>query len=333
MEVPLLDLQQLATLRALISQNDLSYKQKEIVTILGGINSILNHYIASGDVNDARISEIIAAISKDTKLKVKAEDDIAENHQISLDPNDSILRSIFPESVSKKVAVLILNKILMVLFITAFISITVINSIEFFVYHSPSYYEMDNTLYISNANFMALSIIIFLRLPMMLYLVGLSLFINVKALKLLSRTFLFWFKLLYFVKWFVLWEILSLSNDADYGTVYTMDKILTTISIVTIIILVTSMDGLYLSVWSKRAILSSALLYFASGLFGFWFDGQLWYHTASVTVAGYELHVLQWLGSVVQTLVIFVARQTVSLWRDPTKSTVIGKATYIRWSG
>ena len=320
MEIPLLELQYKATLQSLLVEEDLSYKQEEIVAILGGINGILNHYIASGDIDDDRILRIISVIKQDSKLKVKAKDDTVEDHQISLDPNESILRNIFPKSFCDKLTALVLNKIMMGFFFAAFLSIIVINSIENLVYHKAP----DGLL--------ALSIAICLRIPMTLHLIAMVMFINVKALKLLSRTFLFWFKLLYFVQWFALWQLLDHANALKYGALYICDAILVAINVVMVIILVSSMDGLHINIWSKRAILSLTLLYFTSTLFAYWLNGDEWYPSASITIAGYQLHLVERLRSVGQTLVIFVARQTIALWRNPTKSTVIRKPTYIRWN-
>lgn len=321
MEVPLLDLQHKATLQSLLSQDDLSCKQKEIVTILGGINNILNHYIASSDLDDERIAKIIAVIKEDTKLDLRAGDDTVNTldaHQVALNPNESISRNIFSESISKRLTSLIRDKILMVLFLAAFFLEPVINSIEFAVYQGNGY-----------SGVWALPIIIFLRFPMTFYLIALILCINVKALKLLSRTFLFWFKLLYFVQWVALQQIVDHFNNMQRGI---LDEILGITTVVMVIILVVSMDGLYLSIWSKRAILSVTLLYFAPSLAIYWVYGEEWYPNESLKIAGYELHVVERLRSVVQTLLIFVARQTIALWRNPTKSTVIGHPTYIRWN-
>ena len=317
MEVPLLDLQHTPTLQSLLSEEDLSYKQQEIITILGGINVVLNHYIASGDLDDDRIQRIIAAIKNDSKLNAKAKDDTVDDQEILLNPYESISKCIFTESISKRLTALVRNKMVIMLFLAVFISMTIVVGIEWIVY----------------SNHKTRTIFIFLRFPVMLYLIALVLCINVRALKLLSRTFLFWFQLFYFVQHFVLWNMLNcINNSWERGALYIIEVILEVINIVMVIILVSSMDGLYLSVWGKRAILSSILLYSSIVLSVYFLYGDEWWSKSSITVAGRAWHLVDQLRSSVQTLVIFIARQTIALWRNPTKCTVIGKPTHIRWN-
>ena len=97
MEVSLLDLQPKVTLQALLCQRDLDLgpKQDEIIDVLGGINGILNHYIASGDLDDDRMRQIIAVI-QDERMQTMETDDMEVNEvhdrEISLNLNDTILQ-------------------------------------------------------------------------------------------------------------------------------------------------------------------------------------------------------------------------------------------------
>ena len=163
---------------------------------------------------------------------------------------------------------------------------------------------------------------------------ALVLLINVKALKLLSKTFLFWFKLIYFVEWFVPLQILKHINHSEYNSyaTYIMSEALTVIGVVMVIILVSSMDGLYLHIWSKRIILLSVSFSFMVGFIAYFLYGEVYYPNTSVTVFGYDLHLLGWMRSAVQTLLIFFVKQTVSFWRNPAKATVIENSTFIVWS-
>ena len=334
MEIPLLDLHQKVTLKALLCQHDVSHKDREIVRILGGINVILSHYISSSDdLDDGRIGEIIAVIrdESDDKMTNKKEDD--NDHQISLNPNDSILQKIFPGPFADRMCAMIRHKILVFVMTSIVFAVTVINEIEFFVFQNASYSGGDSQLSTVH-KILVIILNVFIGLPMMLYSMALVSLINVKALKLLSRSFLFWFKLMYFVQWFMCQEILDHANYSQYFTsgTYFVSEIIAAINIVMIILLVSSMDGLYLNIWSKRAILVSVSLNFIVGFLNYWIYGHHYYPITSVTVAGYEMNVLERMKSADQTLVIFLVKQTLSFWREPSKSTVIGKPTFIRWT-
>ncbi len=52
MEVPLLDVADKTPARHLFGLRDLSGHELDIITILGGVNSVLDHYIAANDLSD-----------------------------------------------------------------------------------------------------------------------------------------------------------------------------------------------------------------------------------------------------------------------------------------
>lgn len=60
MEEPLLDEADKNPVQQLFGLQDLSGHELNIITILGGVNSVLDHYIAANDLSDEQIEAIIA---------------------------------------------------------------------------------------------------------------------------------------------------------------------------------------------------------------------------------------------------------------------------------
>lgn len=319
MDIPLFNTDKRAVLRNLLDQQDVDSKEHEIVAALGGVKAILNYYISSNDFNEDQIERIIRLLETKDQIGSASADMIhkeiqepAVSHEILLYLNRSILQGMCPGRYSNKISSLLRNRISSGLFMVALLSL--------FIMH-----------------FVGTSAILFILTYALVtpFALALILYINITACKMLLKSFTFWFKTIHYIRYFVCmctldhingYSLQSSSRQEWYAYVA-----LNALFNLSVLVIISSMDGLYLNVRNKRNMLILIAIYFSIGTLIYSFQTDSGYQTTTIRFADYELDLLEWRNSSLQAFVIFFDKQAIALLMDQNHATVIGNPTKIIW--
>ena len=297
----------------LFMDNGQSVDMNVLVSILGGTDAILQHYLSSNNTTPLTVNQL-----NDINDLLNNNNDIFKQdaHILRVSSGNTLLHQLFGERIATKTVHMMYSKP-MVIAAGFLIAITMLLDVSFVIEMAMKYHQ-------------PLSVCLcVLDFVLIMYILLSILSVNKTILKYILQTFIFWFKILFAVKYGVCYIIYQQRKLEIYAS-----NILFWILTVMFISWYALIDGINMPLRVKIGIGIMGSLYFLYISIVYWtfvitepcFITINWSNSHSS-----QLDMREWASSAIRVVTIFMCKQAIySIW-DASKSTLIKKSVAIVW--
>ena len=302
--------------------NGRSLDTNELVKILGGSNAILKHYLSSNNLSPLTnqqlhsINQLLTATIDDTKTDTSAHDN-DQSLTLIVSTKNTYLHQLLREDIADKLIRITFSK-------TVVVFMGIITA-SMFVY-SLAVWSCGNFNMISSDYWDIYYISWFLLMSTYTSLWLLSM--NRTAVKLILKTFEFWFKMFHAIRYSVCYVIIRMHLNNGILTAW---NILTSISVILVVFVGCLLDALQIPLRAKTIILINTSLCFSLYAYNYTLTTSDVYIIYVDVWKNYSFEMFGLISSSLRILAIFLWKQTFySIFRRP-ESAVIKKSVKIMW--
>ena len=313
---------------------DTDDKMKQLIELMGGMDSVLNEYLLNHrQMNEAKLHSINKIILSKNKLINQASRHCSrENFSMSvLNAVDnpvmylSVENNLLYKMVGKQTA----ERLIKFMTSTWMVILTLILGISAVIGYCLWMWAR-NYISITMYNFLCLWSIIINALSTIWALLAFSI-LNITAVKGIA-SFSCIFKLLYFFRGFVCWSIYQ-SRKETADKLFIITEITMFISFLCIYTTYSFIDGFYISKRYTTIVSISGAIIFTVLTFSFTYAEAM--DSSDIrylsVIDGTSIDLVSWAASSMRVVCIFVWRQTIyTLWK-PEKSTLMQKTVVLKW--
>lgn len=296
-----------------------------IIDAMGGIDMVLRQYLDHTPKQNqlCEINDIILSLnntkSSDSELQNM---DTTENPVIYLSINDTIMNRLWKSENVEKYKQKLSGNIATCMAIFIAISLIIDYCTVYWFW-----WEFKDAFVHALNNYSSVSMTIGI-----VWLLLNAMYLNVKAMKEISRSFEQWFKLVYYIRGCVCWNIYAFKAYGYHEPTFMAAQNLTLLAYLILFFEYTMIDGLYYDRKRKALMTVVGCIIFTVIAFSFtWTDFTKDNPSRYIYVYGFQWDVLSYASNSMRIVCIFLWKQTIfSLWH-PDQAVMIYKPVVLKW--